>query len=89
MPAIFYYVGTFLTVYFEARRQGIGPLPKEARVPLTSTEKRQCLVFIIPLGVLTYYLFAQPSATGFLPHHHGVDPFPCLPFTPPRFSKLG
>jgi len=61
MPAIFYYVGTFLTVYFEARRQGIGPLPKEARVPLTSTEKRQCLVFIVPLGVLSYYLFAQPS----------------------------
>ena len=61
MPAIFYYVGTFLTVYFEARRQGIGPLPNEARVPLTSTEKRQCLVFIIPLGVLSYYLFAQPS----------------------------
>jgi len=61
MPAIFYYVGTFLTVYFEARRQGIGPLPKEARVPLTSIEKRQCLVFIIPLGVLSYHLFAQPS----------------------------
>src|SRR6056300_534381 len=61
MPAIFYYVGTFLTVYFEARRQDIGPLPKEARVPLTSIEKRQCLVFIIPLGVLSYHLFAQPS----------------------------
>lgn len=61
MPAFFYYVGTFLTVYFEARRQGIGPLPKEARVPLSRREKYQCLVFVIPLGVLSYFLFAQPS----------------------------
>jgi TRAP-type uncharacterized transport system fused permease subunit len=95
MPAIFYYVGTFLTVYFEARRQGIGPLPKEARVPLTSTEKRQCLVFIVPLGVLSYYLFAQPSVpkAGFLRisfrYYHGADPIPRIPFAPPHISKLG
>ena len=61
VPAIFYYLGTFLTVYFEARRQGIGPLPAEARVRLTQSELVQCLVFILPLGVLSYFLFAQPS----------------------------
>ena len=61
LPAVFFYFGTFLTVYFEARRQGIGPLPVEARPPLTRIERVQCLVFVIPLGVLMYFLFAQPS----------------------------
>ena len=32
IPAIFFYLGVFMTVYFEARRQGIGPLPASARV---------------------------------------------------------
>jgi len=61
VPVAFYYLGTFLTVYFEARRQGVGPLPAEARPPLTRSEQFQCLVFILPLGVLSYFLFAQPS----------------------------
>jgi TRAP transporter 4TM/12TM fusion protein len=61
IPAIFFYLGTFMTVYFEARRQGVGPLPPEARPKLTSTELLQCLVFVLPLGVLSYFLFAQPS----------------------------
>ena len=61
VPAIFYYMGTFLSVYFEARRQGIGPLPAEQRPKLERHERIQCLVFIIPLGVLSYFLFAQPS----------------------------
>ena len=61
VPAIFYYFGTFLTVYFEARKQGIGPLPAEQRPKLTNRELVQCLVFIIPITVLSYFLFAQPS----------------------------
>lgn len=61
IPAIFYYLGTFLTVYFEARRQGVGPLPSDQRPKLTSREMVQSLVFIIPIAVLTYFLFAQPS----------------------------
>ena len=61
IPAIFYYLGTFLTVYFEARKQGIGPLPSEKRPKLTNKELVQCLVFIIPITVLSYFLFAQPS----------------------------
>ena len=61
IPAAFYYFGTFLTVYFEARKQGIGPLPKEKRPALSRTEAWQCLVFIIPISVLSYFLFAQPS----------------------------
>ena len=61
VPAAFYYFGTFLTVYFEARKQGIGPLPKEKRPALNRTEAWQCLVFIIPISVLSYFLFSQPS----------------------------
>lgn len=61
IPAAFFYLGVFLTVYFEARRQGIGALPAEARPPLTATERWQCLVFLLPLGTLSYFLFAQPS----------------------------
>ena len=61
VPAAFYYLGTFLTIYFEARRMGIGTLPAGARPRLTPSERLQCLVFVIPLSVLTYFLFAQPS----------------------------
>ena len=61
IPAIFFYLGTFMTVYFEARRQGVGPLPAQDRPQLTSVELVQCLVFVLPLGVLSYFLFAQPS----------------------------
>jgi len=61
VPAALYYFGTFLTVYFEARRQGVGPLPVASRPGLTRQEAVQCLVFILPLAVLSYFLFVQPS----------------------------
>ncbi len=61
VPAVFYYLGTFLTVYFEARRQGIGPLPPQGRPRLNRREWLQTLVFILPLGTLSYFLFTQPS----------------------------
>ena len=61
IPAIFYYLGTFMTVYFEARKQNIGPLPADKRPNLTKYELVQCLVFIIPISTLSYFLFSQPS----------------------------
>jgi TRAP transporter 4TM/12TM fusion protein len=61
LPAIFYYLGTFLAVYFEARKLGIGSLPDEDRPKLTRKEWVQCLVFVAPLGTLSYFLFSQPS----------------------------
>lgn len=61
VPAAFFYLGIFLTVYFEARRQGVGPLPSQDRPRLNKRELVQTLVFIIPIAVLSYYLFAQPS----------------------------
>ncbi|MGY3439833.1 MULTISPECIES: TRAP transporter permease [unclassified Marinovum] len=61
LPAIFYYLGTFLAVYFEARKCGIGALPEAERPKLTGADWVQSLVFVIPLGTLSYFLFAQPS----------------------------
>ncbi|NPD19906.1 TRAP transporter permease [Alterinioella nitratireducens] len=61
LPAFMYYLGTFMAVYFEARRAGVGALPADQRPGLTGREYRQCLVFIIPLGVLSTFLFIQPS----------------------------
>ncbi|GAB4525220.1 MAG: hypothetical protein Tsb0019_27240 [Roseibium sp.] len=61
LPAIMYYAATFLAVYFEARKHGISALPKDQRPPLTGRDWIQCLVFVVPLGVLTFYLFSQPS----------------------------
>ena len=60
-PAILYYLGVFLTVYFEAKRRGIGGLPASEIPKLTRQEKWQSLVFVIPLTVLTYFLVSQPS----------------------------
>ena len=61
LPAMFYYFGTFLAVYFEARKQGVGAIPASERPKLTAKEAVQCLVFVIPLGTLSYFLFSQPS----------------------------
>ena len=61
LPAFFYYLGTFMAVYFEARRAGVGRMAPEARPSLSRHELSQCLVFIIPLGVLSTFLFIQPS----------------------------
>jgi hypothetical protein len=62
IPAIFYYLGTFLAVYFEARRLGIGALPDESRPQLTRGEWVQTLVFVMPLWAFSAtFLFIQPS----------------------------
>ena len=61
VPALFYYLGTFLAVYFEARKMGIGTLPTAERPGLSRKDWVQCLVFIVPLGTLSYFLFSQPS----------------------------
>jgi len=61
VPAAFFYVGVFMTVYFEARRRGIGRLSPAERPPLDARELFRCLVFVLPLGTLCWLLFAQPS----------------------------
>jgi TRAP transporter 4TM/12TM fusion protein len=61
LPAVMYYAATFLAVYFEARKHGIGALPRDQRPPLTRQDWVRCLVFVIPLSVLTFFLFSQPS----------------------------
>ena len=61
VPALLFYLGAFTSVYLEARRLGIGPLPEAARPALDRRDRVRCLVFVIPLGTLTFFLFTQPS----------------------------
>ena len=61
LPALFYYLGTFMAVHLEARRCGVGALSPEQRPALNERERGQCLVFIVPLSVLSTFLFIQPS----------------------------
>jgi TRAP transporter 4TM/12TM fusion protein len=44
-----------------ARKLGIGAIPSAERPKLTGREWLQCLVFLLPLATLSYFLFAQPS----------------------------
>ena len=60
-PAAFYYLGVYLTVYFEARKQGIGPMDRGLIERLTAGDYVRSLVFIIPLTTLTFMLLTQPS----------------------------
>jgi TRAP transporter 4TM/12TM fusion protein len=68
VPALFFYLGLFLTVYFEARKCGVGRLKEPERAPLTRREMLQCLVFLLPLAAMSYSLFTQPSVqrAGFI-----------------------
>lgn len=61
VPALFYFLGTFLSVYFQARKQGVGALPASERPKLTGREIVQCLVFVGPIATLCHFLFSQPS----------------------------
>ena len=61
VPALLFYLGAFTSVYLEARRLGIGPMPAAARPALDATDRVRCLVFVIPLGTLSWFLFTQPS----------------------------
>ena len=61
LPALFYYIGTFMAVHLEARRRGVGPSPPESRTALSARERAQCLVFVVPLIVLSTFLSVQPS----------------------------
>ena len=55
LSAIIYYIGVFALVHFECRRRGIGALPREERVGL-STALRRGWPNLIPIILLTYLL---------------------------------
>ena len=68
LAAFFYYVSLFATVYAEAVRRGIEPLPLEDRPELTRDDLIKSAGFIVPIVVLVIVLFAGRSAAmaGFI-----------------------
>ncbi len=68
LAAFFYYVSLFATVYTEAVRRGIRPLPIEERPELSRTDLIQSAGFVVPIIVLIAVLFAgrSPAMAGFV-----------------------
>ena len=62
IPALLYYGSLFASVYAEAVRLGIQPLPKEEIPKLTRTDWLESSRFLIPLVVVVAVLFAGRSA---------------------------
>ncbi len=58
IPAIIYFVGIWAGVYVEAKRDGLGRLPREMIPKLKEVfAPRQVMMFFIPVGLLMYLLF--------------------------------
>ncbi|MCL6448552.1 MAG: TRAP transporter permease [Armatimonadetes bacterium] len=66
IPAFLYYLGVLFSVHFEARRLGLTGLPR-AQLPNLRQVLREGGHFLIPLGVLVYFLILQytPIRAGF------------------------
>jgi TRAP transporter 4TM/12TM fusion protein len=67
LPALFYYLCLFVSVYTESVRLGIGPVPVDERPILTRDDWLQSLRFMIPVGIVVAVLLAgrSPAAAGF------------------------
>lgn len=62
IPAFFYYFALFASVYAEAVRLGIEPLPKDQIPVLSKDDWIESMRFIVPLVVVVTVLFAGRSA---------------------------
>lgn len=62
LAALFYYMSLFATVYAEAVRRGIKPLPISERPKLSRDDLIKSTGFIVPIIVLVVVLFAGRSA---------------------------
>ena len=62
VPAFFYYFSLFASVYAEAVRLGIEPLPEDQIPALTKDDWIESMRFIVPLVVVVAVLFAGRSA---------------------------
>jgi TRAP transporter 4TM/12TM fusion protein len=67
LPALFYYLCLFVSVYTESVRRGIGPVPVAERPVLTRNDWLQSLRFFVPVAVVIAVLVAgrSPAAAGF------------------------
>ncbi|MBO6718542.1 MAG: TRAP transporter fused permease subunit [Rhizobiaceae bacterium] len=62
IPALMYYGSLFAFVHVEARRNGIGALPKEQRIRLTRDDLVKSIAFWVPLGVIVSVLLTGRTA---------------------------
>lgn len=67
LPALFYYLCLFASVYTESVRLGIDAVPVADRPAITGDDWLQSLRFIVPVVVVLAVLFAgrSPAAAGF------------------------
>ena len=67
LPAFFFYGSLFASVYAEAIRRGIEPVPKSDRPTITRHEWLQALRFIVPLIIVIGVLLVgrSPAMAGF------------------------
>jgi TRAP transporter 4TM/12TM fusion protein len=67
LPALFYYLCLFVSVYTESVRRGIGAVPVAERPVITRHDWLQSLRFFVPVGVVVAVLLAgrSPAAAGF------------------------
>lgn len=68
IPALFYYFSLFASVYAEAVRLGIEPLPQDQRPVITGDDWIESMRFFLPLIMVIVILFAGWSAAmaGFI-----------------------
>lgn len=67
LPALFYYLCLFASVYAEAVRSNIGTVPEADRPVITRDDWLQSMRFVVPVVVVVAVLFAgrSPAAAGF------------------------
>ncbi len=67
LPALFYYYSLFASVYAEAVRLGIEPIPEAERPVLTANDWIESMRFLVPLAIVIIVLFAgrSPAMAGF------------------------
>lgn len=68
LPALLFYFALFASVYAEAVRLGIEPLPQDQRPVLTRDDAIESLRFIVPLVTVVVVLFMgrSPAMAGFV-----------------------
>ncbi|WP_112323696.1 TRAP transporter permease [Oceanibium sediminis] len=66
LPALFFFASLFLGVRLEAVKQGMAPVPRSQRQPLSGHDMRQSLLFIVPIGTILAVLISgrSPALAG-------------------------
>lgn len=68
LPALLFFGSLFLGVRLEASRQGMRPVPREARQPLQRRDLWQSLLFVVPIATILAVLASgrSPAMAGVL-----------------------